>query len=185
VNYAGLEGDESYGPAQDLLPKGAGSIFTFGVKGGYEAQGAGEQCEAYSAISRNIGDTRSLIIHPARPPIASSKSSNARLRVPATVWLRLSVGIENVEDINRRSRSGDGGVAKFEREPCGGAEQGCRRDLMRGGERSGACVSSVTIPSTTWNTASPATTPAAFPDCVLSFLLRTRMESASAAKNTM
>src|SRR6266436_3960811 len=65
VNYAGLASSPYHALAKKYLPKGAGSIFTFGVKGGYEAGvKIVESCELFSHLA-NIGDTRSLIIHPA------------------------------------------------------------------------------------------------------------------------
>ncbi|MBV9541507.1 MAG: O-acetylhomoserine aminocarboxypropyltransferase, partial [Alphaproteobacteria bacterium] len=65
VNYAGLEGDASYGLHRTYCPKGAGSVFTFGLKGGYEA--GVKVVNGVKLISHlaNVGDTRSLIIHPA------------------------------------------------------------------------------------------------------------------------
>src|SRR3546814_6730301 len=65
VSYAGLPGNKYHGLAQRYLPKGAGSVFTFGVKGGYQAGvRAVERCRLLSHLA-NIGDTRSLILHPA------------------------------------------------------------------------------------------------------------------------
>ena len=65
VNYAGLPGNRYHALAERLLPKGAGAVFTFGLKGGYDAGlklVAGVKLFSHLA---NIGDTRSLIIHPA------------------------------------------------------------------------------------------------------------------------
>src|ERR1700748_826225 len=63
VSYAGLESSPYYALARKYVPKGAGSVFTFGVKGGYEAGiKMGEGCELFSHLA-NIGDTRSLNIH--------------------------------------------------------------------------------------------------------------------------
>ncbi len=65
VNYSGLEDDPNHTLQQRYSPKGAGSVFTFGVKGGYEAGKAlVEGLELFSHLA-NIGDTRSLVIHPA------------------------------------------------------------------------------------------------------------------------
>ncbi len=65
VNYAGLPSDKYYNLARKYMPKGAGAVFTFGLKGGYEA---GEKLvssvKLFSHLA-NVGDTRSLIIHPA------------------------------------------------------------------------------------------------------------------------
>jgi O-acetylhomoserine (thiol)-lyase len=65
VSYPGLAGDRYHNLAKKYVPKGAGSVFTFGLKGGYEA-GAKlvANVKLFSHVA-NIGDTRSLIIHPA------------------------------------------------------------------------------------------------------------------------
>ena len=65
ASYAGLESNPYYALAQKYLPRGAGAVFTFGVKGGYEA--GLKVVDAVNMFSHlaNIGDTRSLIIHPA------------------------------------------------------------------------------------------------------------------------
>lgn len=64
VNYAGLEDDPNHAAAATLFAKGAGSVFTFGVKGGYEAgKSLVEGLQLFSHLA-NIGDTRS-VIHPA------------------------------------------------------------------------------------------------------------------------
>ena len=65
VNYAGLPGNEFHALAKRYCPKGAGAVFTFGLKGGYEAGIAlVSNVKLFSHLA-NIGDTRSLIIHPA------------------------------------------------------------------------------------------------------------------------
>src|SRR5690606_32354527 len=65
ISYAGLPGDRYYTLAQKYVPKGAGAVLTFGVAGGYDAGVklvSGVQLFSHLA---NLGDTRSLIIHPA------------------------------------------------------------------------------------------------------------------------
>src|SRR5258708_27906259 len=65
VSYAGLETSPFYALARKYFPKGAGAVFTFGVKGGYEAGvKLVESVRLFSHLA-NIGDTRSLILHPA------------------------------------------------------------------------------------------------------------------------
>ncbi len=65
VNYAGLEDDPNHALQQRYSPKGAGAVFTFGLKGGYESgKRFVEGLEMLSHLA-NIGDTRSLVIHPA------------------------------------------------------------------------------------------------------------------------
>ena len=65
VNYAGLPSNKYNTLAKKYLPKGAGSVFTFGVKGGYEVgMKMVDSVELFSHVA-NIGDAKSLIIHPA------------------------------------------------------------------------------------------------------------------------
>lgn len=99
VCYAGLESDSGYVLHQKYAPKGAGAVFTFGVKGGYEAgvQLVGK-AELLSHVA-NIGDTRSLIIHPAS---TTHKQLSEEQRISAGAGpevVRLSIGIEDAEDI--------------------------------------------------------------------------------------
>ncbi|HEV2650812.1 MAG TPA: O-acetylhomoserine aminocarboxypropyltransferase [Rhizomicrobium sp.] len=99
VNYAGLEDNPSYGLHRTYCPKGAGSVFTFGLKGGYDA--GVKIVNGVKLISHlaNVGDTRSLIIHPAS---TTHRQLNDDERVKAGAGgdvMRLSIGIESVEDI--------------------------------------------------------------------------------------
>jgi O-acetylhomoserine (thiol)-lyase len=99
VNYAGLEENECYALHQKYCPKGAGSVFTFGLKGGYEAGlklVGGVKLFSHLA---NLGDTRSLIIHPAS---TTHRQLSDEDRVKAGAGpdvVRLSIGIEDVADI--------------------------------------------------------------------------------------
>ncbi len=99
VNYAGLPGNEFYALAKRYSPKGAGAVFTFGLKGGYEAGIAlVSNVNLFSHLA-NIGDTRSLIIHPASTT-HRQLTDEQRVRAGAgPEVVRLSVGLENVEDI--------------------------------------------------------------------------------------
>ena len=85
--------------ASKYLEGGAGSVFTFGIKGGYEAGvKLVESVELHSHVA-NIGDTRSLIIHPAS---TTHRQLTDEQRVAAGAGpevIRLSVGLERVEDI--------------------------------------------------------------------------------------
>ncbi|MEI9933241.1 MAG: O-acetylhomoserine aminocarboxypropyltransferase [Rhizomicrobium sp.] len=99
VNYAGLEGDASYGLHKTYCPKGAGSIFTFGVKGGYEAGKALVNSVKLFSHLANIGDTRSLIIHPASTTHRQLESEQRAAAGAGDDVVRLSIGIESVEDI--------------------------------------------------------------------------------------
>ncbi len=99
VNYAGLEDDPNHALQQRYSPKGAGSVFTFGMKGGYEAgKRLVEGLQLFSHLA-NIGDTRSLVIHPAS---TTHKQLSDEQKVAAGAGpdvVRLSVGIEDVKDI--------------------------------------------------------------------------------------
>ena len=99
VNYAGLEDHPNHALQQRYSPKGAGSVFTFGLKGGYEAgKGLVEGLELFSHLA-TIGDTRSLVIHPAS---TTHKQLTDEQRIGAGAGpdvVRLSIGIEDVKDI--------------------------------------------------------------------------------------
>ena len=99
VSYAGLEGSPYYGLAKRYTPKGAGSVFTFGLKGGYAAGvklvGA---VKLFSHLA-NLGDTRSLIIHPASTTHRQLAEKDQIAAGAGPEVIRLSVGIEDVEDI--------------------------------------------------------------------------------------
>jgi O-acetylhomoserine (thiol)-lyase len=99
VNYAGLESDASYGLHRTYCPKGAGSVFTFGVKGGYETGKALVNGVKLFSHLANIGDTRSLIIHPASTTHRQLDSEQRKAAGAGDDVVRLSIGIENVEDI--------------------------------------------------------------------------------------
>ncbi|QTL02482.1 O-acetylhomoserine aminocarboxypropyltransferase [Aquabacter sp. L1I39] len=99
VSYPGLEGDRYHALAQKYLPHGAGAVFTFGLKGGYEAGvNLVSKVELFSHLA-NIGDTRSLIIHPASTT-HRQLSDEAKVAAGAGPQVvRISVGIEEVADI--------------------------------------------------------------------------------------
>lgn len=99
VCYAGLPDDAYHGLAQKYLPKGAGAVFTFGLKGGYDAGvKLVNSVQLFSHLA-NVGDTRSLIIHPASTT-HSQLDEAARVRAGAgSDVVRLSVGIENADDL--------------------------------------------------------------------------------------
>ena len=99
VNYAGLADNQFHALAKRYVPKGAGAVFTFGLKGGYDA--GVEMVSNVKLFSHlaNIGDTRSLIIHPAS---TTHRQLSDEQRVKAGAGpdvVRLSVGLETVEDI--------------------------------------------------------------------------------------
>jgi O-acetylhomoserine (thiol)-lyase len=99
VNYAGLEDNESYALHQRYCPKGAGSVFTFGLKGGYEAGiKLVNSVKLFSHLA-NIGDTRSLIIHPASTTHRQLSDQDREKAGAGNDVVRLSIGIEDVADI--------------------------------------------------------------------------------------
>ena len=99
VNYAGLEDNPSYGLHRTYCPKGAGAVFTFGLKGGYE-EGV-KVVNGVKLISHlaNVGDTRSLIIHPASTTHRQLNDDERTRAGAGNEVMRLSIGIESVEDI--------------------------------------------------------------------------------------
>lgn len=99
VNYSGLPEDPNHALQQRYSPKGAGAVFTFGLKDGYEAgKTFVESLKLFSHLA-NIGDTRSLVIHPAS---TTHRQLTPEQQVAAGAGpdvVRLSVGIEDVSDI--------------------------------------------------------------------------------------
>lgn len=101
VSYAGLKSSPYHALASKYLPKGCGGVFTFGVKGGYEAgTRVVEAVELFSHLA-NIGDTRSLIIHPASTTHRQLSEEQQVAAGAGPDVVRLSVGIENVDDLIR------------------------------------------------------------------------------------
>ena len=99
VSYAGLKSSPYQALAQKYLPKGAGSVFTFGVKGGYEAgMVVVDHVDLLSHLA-NIGDTRSLIIHPASTTHRQLNDDQREAAGAGNDVIRLSIGIEAVQDI--------------------------------------------------------------------------------------
>lgn len=99
VRYAGLKADECHGLAQKYLPKGAGSVFTFGVKGGYEAGVKLVSSTGLLSHVANIGDTKSLIIHPASTTHRQLTDEQKTAAGAGPEVVRLSIGIEDAADI--------------------------------------------------------------------------------------
>ena len=99
VAYPGLQADPAYARARKYLPKGAGAILTFGISGGAEAaRGFIDRLRLFSLLA-NVGDAKSLVIHPATTTHAqlTPKQQFEAGVTPDTI--RLSVGIENIDDI--------------------------------------------------------------------------------------
>jgi O-acetylhomoserine (thiol)-lyase len=99
VNYAGLETNKYHRLQQRISPKGAGAVFTFGLKGGYQAGvNLVSKVELLSHLA-NIGDTRSLIIHPASTTHRQLTNDQRRMAGAGDDVVRLSVGLEDKTDI--------------------------------------------------------------------------------------
>jgi O-acetylhomoserine (thiol)-lyase len=99
VSYSGLPDHPNHALMQKYAPKGAGAVFTFGLKGGYEAGVAFVEALGLFSHLANIGDTRSLVIHPAS---TTHKQLADEQKIGAGAGpdvVRLSIGIENVDDI--------------------------------------------------------------------------------------
>ncbi|MEI7526487.1 MAG: O-acetylhomoserine aminocarboxypropyltransferase/cysteine synthase [Mariniphaga sp.] len=99
VNYPGLEGNENYELASKYLPKGAGSVLTFIVKGGKEK--ATQTVDNLQLVSHlaNVGDVRTLIIQPSATTHSQLSELEQVSAGVAPAGLRVSVGIEHIEDI--------------------------------------------------------------------------------------
>lgn len=99
VSYAGLESSPYHALQQKIMPRGAGAVLTFGLKAGYDAGiRLVEGVELFSHLA-NIGDTRSLIIHPAS---TTHRQLSEEQQIGAGAGpdvVRLSVGIESIDDI--------------------------------------------------------------------------------------
>ena len=99
VNYAGLPDNKYYKLAKRYSPKGAGAVFTFGLKGGYEAGIAlVSNVKLFSHLA-NIGDTRSLVIHPASTTHRQLTEEQREHAGAGLEVVRLSVGLEDPADI--------------------------------------------------------------------------------------
>ena len=99
VSYAGLPSSPYHALAKSLMPKGAGAVFTFGVKGGYDAGVAVVSNVELLSHLANIGDTRSLIIHPASTTHKQLSDEQKTAAGAGPDVIRLSIGIEDAEDI--------------------------------------------------------------------------------------
>ncbi len=99
VSYAGLTSSPYHELAQKYCPQGAGAVFTFGVKGGYEmGTKIVESCKLFSHLA-NIGDTRSLIIHPASTTHRQLTDEQKIAAGAGPDVVRLSIGLEDAADI--------------------------------------------------------------------------------------
>ncbi len=99
VNYPGLESSPHYRLARKYLPKGAGAILTFGIRGGLaRARTFIEALKIHSFLA-NVGDSKSLVVHPATVTHGQLTEAEQRLAGVKPEQIRLSVGTEDVEDL--------------------------------------------------------------------------------------
>ncbi|CUI29138.1 O-acetylhomoserine aminocarboxypropyltransferase/cysteine synthase family protein [Cognatishimia activa] len=99
VTYAGLESSPYFGRIDKICPKGAGALFTFAVKGGYDAcVKLVDSLELFSHVA-NLGDTRSLIIHSASTTHRQLTPEQQEAAGASPNVVRVSIGIEDADDI--------------------------------------------------------------------------------------
>jgi O-acetylhomoserine (thiol)-lyase len=99
VNYPGLPDHPSYERAQKYLPKGAGAVLGFGIKGGREAGRTFiDNLKVFSHVA-NVGDARSLAIHPSSTTHSQLTDEEQRATGVSPDYVRLAIGLEHIEDI--------------------------------------------------------------------------------------
>lgn len=99
VNYPGLSSSKYNGLAKDYLPKGQSGIVTFGLKGGFDAaKKVADDTKIFSLLA-NIGDSKSLIIHPASTTHQQLNEASQKETGVTQDLVRLSVGLEDIEDL--------------------------------------------------------------------------------------
>lgn len=99
VNYPGLKTSKYYDLVQKYLPKGQSGVVTFGLKGGFEAaKKVADETQLFSLLA-NIGDTKSLIIHPASTTHQQLTDEEQIATGVSKDLIRLSVGLEDIEDL--------------------------------------------------------------------------------------
>ncbi|MDZ7637197.1 MAG: O-acetylhomoserine aminocarboxypropyltransferase/cysteine synthase family protein [Bryobacterales bacterium] len=99
VNYPSLPSSRYYNLAQKYLPKGAGAVFSFGIKGGFEAGVKFINSLKMFSHLANVGDARSLVIHPASTTHQQLKAEEQKAAGVEPDMVRLSIGIEDLDDI--------------------------------------------------------------------------------------
>jgi O-acetylhomoserine (thiol)-lyase len=99
VNYPALEDDKYYALAQKYLPLGCGGVFTFGLKGGRDTGARFIDSLRLFMNVANVGDVRSLVIHPATTTHSQLSDQQLAASGIAPATIRLSVGLEDVNDL--------------------------------------------------------------------------------------
>lgn len=101
VNYPGLKSSKYYDLGQKYLPEGQSGVVTFGLKGGFEAaKKVADETKLFSLLA-NIGDTKSLIIHPASTTHQQLSDDEQVATGVSKDLIRLSVGIEDLSDLKQ------------------------------------------------------------------------------------
>ena len=99
VKYPSLPSSPYYAMAQKYVPKGAGAVFSFGIKGGYEAaRKFVDSMKMFSHLA-NVGDARSLVIQPASTTHQQLSAEQQRSAGVEPEMVRVSIGLEDIEDI--------------------------------------------------------------------------------------
>ncbi|MBD0852261.1 O-acetylhomoserine aminocarboxypropyltransferase/cysteine synthase family protein [Maribacter arenosus] len=99
VNYPGLKSSPYNKLAKEYLPNGQSGLVTFGIKGGFEAAKQVTDATSIFSLLANIGDTKSLIIHPASTTHQQLTSEQQEAAGVGADLIRLSVGLEDIEDL--------------------------------------------------------------------------------------
>ena len=99
VNYPLLEGNRYFSMAQRYLPRGAGGILTFGIKGGAKAGERFIESVQFLSHLANVGDAKTLVIHPASTTHRQLDEDEQRAAGVLPEMIRLSIGLESVDDI--------------------------------------------------------------------------------------
>jgi O-acetylhomoserine (thiol)-lyase len=101
VAYAGLQESPYHALAQKYLPKGPGAVFTFGIKADNPRQAGQQFIEALHLFSHlaNVGDARSLVIHPASTTHQQLSNEELKQAGVGPEMIRLSIGLETLEDL--------------------------------------------------------------------------------------
>ena len=99
VNYPGLEEDQYYSLAQKYLPKGASAVLSFGIKGGKVAGQKFIESAQFLSHLANVGDAKTLIIHPASTTHRQMSESQQIASGVQPEMIRISVGLESIDDI--------------------------------------------------------------------------------------
>ncbi len=99
VSYPELEGSKYKELSKKYLPKGAGSIFTFGIKGGLEAGKKFINSVELFSLLANVADAKSLVIHPSSTTHAELNEEEQKAAGVTPDLIRLSIGVEGIDDI--------------------------------------------------------------------------------------